>query len=168
MKRRVCISFFVAASCLTGSLAAGQSLGRTSFADRATGLRLFLPPRWVSQARSALPGLIGAFRHPLGGRLIISAQPRTQEDTPRYLAMQQAKLLGRRGWTVPPWTPSRLGPVEAVLVEALDPAKKQKVFQIYALHDKHTLVITLQAPASQSAQALTDLRFIAKTARFIR
>lgn len=148
--------------------ALGQGLGRTSFADRATGLRLFLPTRWVAQSRSSLPGLVAAFRHPLGARLLISAQTRKDGDTPRSLADTLTTHLKRRGWTVLIPTIHNLGPAEGVIVEASDAAGKTKVFQVYAMHDKHALVITLSVPAPHAARLLGDLRFITKTARFGR
>lgn len=168
MKRRTCGTLALLGLCLAGGSASSQGLGRTSFADRVTGLRLYLPPRWVTQARTALPGLLGSFRHPLGGRLLLSAQPRRGDDTPRDLATQQARLLGRQRWTVLPLAPCQIGPVAAVLLEATDAAKKTKVFQVYAIHDKHTILFTLSVPTAHSPRLLTDLRFLMKTARFAR
>jgi hypothetical protein len=148
--------------------ALGSNVGRTSFADKTAGIRIFLPPRWTIQLRSALPGLVATFRHPTGARLVLSARARRSDETVQQLAVWHLAPLRKQGWVATAPAATQLGPVPALLMEATDPTRKIRIYQVYAIREKLAYVLTLTVPEAHRGRLAGDLRFLTKTARFAR
>lgn len=158
---------------ITGLLAGagptrGRAVGRTSFADKNAGIRLFLPPRWALQVRSALPGLVATFKHPTGARIALSTRTRQTDETAQRLANRHLGPLRKQGWTVGTPTATQLGPEPALQVEATSPRGKTHLVQIYAVREKLAYVLTVTVPEALRTRLAADLRFVTRTARFAK